>query len=292
MSTQIKPDLRTSRELAIQKAHTWITKHSADYVFLDTETTGFKDDDEVIQVGIVDQNGKPVVDTLVKPTKPIENTKHHGFTDEDVKDAPDFGEVYLQITTAVKGKLIVAYNLDYDLRLLNQSAAKYDLAPVDQGIAGSLCVMKLFAQYFGEWNEEKRDWRWQRQGMAERLFNLERTGPRHRAVPDAQLTRKVLHAIAGLHDDPMPDSYIARDLDLEKPPKFDWVSTDRMIALDAYGWKFKIHPVGTPGGVVLIEIIGRNHRQRFSRDDQRIISEKVESWKAKAQSPGTQIPIE
>ena len=36
-------------------------------VYLDTETTGVADDDEMVELTIIDDDGKPLIDTLIKP---------------------------------------------------------------------------------------------------------------------------------------------------------------------------------------------------------------------------------
>jgi hypothetical protein len=53
-----------------------------DFVIFDTETTGFEDHDEIIQIGIVDHTGAVLLDQLIQPTQPILNTQYHGITDD------------------------------------------------------------------------------------------------------------------------------------------------------------------------------------------------------------------
>ena len=36
-------------------------------VYLDTETTGVSDDDEMVELTIIDDNCKPLINTLIKP---------------------------------------------------------------------------------------------------------------------------------------------------------------------------------------------------------------------------------
>jgi len=56
-------------------------------IFLDTETTGLDNRAEIIEISIVDYQGKVLFDELVKPmrTIPIEATRVHGITNDDIK---------------------------------------------------------------------------------------------------------------------------------------------------------------------------------------------------------------
>ena len=36
-------------------------------VYLDTETTGVADDDEMVELTIIDDDGEPLINTLIKP---------------------------------------------------------------------------------------------------------------------------------------------------------------------------------------------------------------------------------
>ena len=62
-----------------------------DLVLLDFETTDLYDAD-IVQIGVLSARGEMLLETLVKPTKPISPgaTAVHGITAEDVKNAPTF----------------------------------------------------------------------------------------------------------------------------------------------------------------------------------------------------------
>ena len=85
-------------------------------VYLDTETTGTSPMDEVIEVGIVDFDGRPLVDTFVGPhgSIPWEATKVHGITNEMVKHAPPFFSALAMLTAVMKSRVPVAYNASFD----------------------------------------------------------------------------------------------------------------------------------------------------------------------------------
>lgn len=95
-------------------------------LYLDFETTGLDTGmDRIIEVGMVledDSSGeREEFQTLVYPSCPIpaESTEIHGITDEDVKEAPKFSEVFEQIQALVnKCDTIGGYNVTFDLKVL------------------------------------------------------------------------------------------------------------------------------------------------------------------------------
>src|SRR5258706_7325025 len=145
-----------SRELLKRDPDTW--------VILDTETTGLGSDAQVIQIGVIDGKGNVLIDNiLVKPTMPIapDATAIHQITNEMVQDAPSFPNVLPQLCEVVEGKLLVIYNAQYDMRLLVQSGKAHDIG-IQLGIEGFTCAMLQYAEWFGDWNDYHKSFRWQK----------------------------------------------------------------------------------------------------------------------------------
>lgn len=91
---------------------------------LDFETTGLNPgSDRVVEVSVVrmEPGGAPelALDTLVNPRRPVAATEIHGITDEDVVDAPEFGEIAEDVVNAVSGCVLAAYNVYFDMRFLD-----------------------------------------------------------------------------------------------------------------------------------------------------------------------------
>lgn len=169
------------------------------FVIFDTETTGFGDDDEIIQIGIIDQDGKTVFESLIRSNKPISNSQYHGITDAMVKDAPLFSGVYREIKDALEGKVVVAYNFEYDNRMLQQVIASYGpeyaMHPITFG--EQHCAMNWYAQYNGEWNDYNYRWKKLREALA--TFGLKHTDfgtQEHDACTDARATLAVIRKMA------------------------------------------------------------------------------------------------
>jgi DNA polymerase-3 subunit epsilon len=94
---------------------------------IDFEATGVDpDNDRAVSVAVVyipalgESEPLPLLYTLLNPGVPIpkDSSDIHGITDEDVVDAPTFGEIADIVAEAVDGSLLCAYNLPYDYTML------------------------------------------------------------------------------------------------------------------------------------------------------------------------------
>jgi DNA polymerase III epsilon subunit-like protein len=163
-------------------------------VYVDTETTGLGRDAEIVEIAIVDHEGKLLMDQLFQPQNPIpeEAIRVHNISNAMVANKPKWGIYWPTIRGIFFGKTICMYNADYDLRLILQSN---DLYSIKRERLNTFCVMKLYAQFRGEWDNRRGRYRW---------FRLEEAGAHagisipnsHRAADDTLLTRALLHWIA------------------------------------------------------------------------------------------------
>jgi DNA polymerase III subunit epsilon len=179
------PDFVRDKALATQWAQQLLRRD--DWVILDTETTGLHGA-EVVDVAVINSKGTLLVDTLICPQNPISTaaSKIHGLFDADVKDAPTFPEVHMQIKDAIADKEVVIYNAPFDTRILNGVCQLHGLEQLfttphtfnptvkSQRVT---CAMKAYAQWYGDWNPQKGIYRWQKL-----------TGGNHRALGDCKAT--------------------------------------------------------------------------------------------------------
>ncbi|MCP4542514.1 MAG: 3'-5' exonuclease [Chloroflexi bacterium] len=194
------------RTQAAQTARQWLDQHP---LYLDTETTGLDDTAQICDLAIVDHNGATLLDTLIKPTIPIPKGARdvHGISDADVAHAPTFAQIVPRFVEIVGNRPLVIYNRDYDTRLLRQSATVHGLRlskhfglktmhQFNQWYNHWHCAMKLYAQFHGEWNDHRDDYRWQKLANAARQCHITVPPDLHRARADAELTRLVLLHVA------------------------------------------------------------------------------------------------
>jgi DNA polymerase-3 subunit epsilon len=169
-------------------------------VFLDTETTGLDYSDEIVEISIIDRQGKALIDTLIRPKCrwiPKEAKAIHGITNQMVANAPKWPEIHDTITQILQtAEVIVVYNADFDWRMLRQTREKYDLPKFGISSTKFHCAMEQFAEYYGEWNSYHHNWKWQRLGVAVNYFDINLEGAAHRALGDTIATLRVVEALA------------------------------------------------------------------------------------------------
>ena len=162
---------------------------------LDTETTGLDGQAEIVEVSIIDQDGSVIFDSLVKPLKPIpaEATAIHGITNDMVATAPSWAAIHDRVAEIIASKPLVIYNADYDLRLMAQTAELYGLNAIE---AEAGCAMLTYSEYYGEWNESKGTYRWQKLTNAAAQQGVVIDGKAHRSLADVKTTLGVIKAMA------------------------------------------------------------------------------------------------
>lgn len=183
----------SARQQAIRRAREIVALNP---VYLDTETTGLDSQAQIVEISILDSDGSPRVDSLVRPTIriPREATAVHHLTDAQVSGAPTWAQLWPTVEQVLTGRVIAIYNAAYDHRLMQQSHAAHRLRWTWPPTSFA-CVMLLYAQYRGEWNARYGNYRWHKleEAGAQCGLTLPNT---HRAQADAQLARAVLHALA------------------------------------------------------------------------------------------------
>ena len=173
--------------------------HERTFVILDTETTGLGGDAEVVQVGLIDPSGVVLMDQLVRPFRgiPPEATAIHGIVDAMVADAPTFGEILPGLLELMGGRRVIAYNAQFDSRLISQSAAARNFSPGSVGLMALRweCAMLYYAQWVGE--RGHLGYKWQK---------LPKTHTAHTAIGDCQATLDLIRLMAGVEisAEPLP----------------------------------------------------------------------------------------
>lgn len=165
-------------------------------VYLDTETTGLDRDDEIVEISIVDFDGQLLFTSLIKPRKsiPADAQRIHHISNSDVASAPAWPILWPKIRSFLYGRTIAAYNTPFDLRMMQQSHARYNL-PWRESFK-SVDVLTIYSDFRGIWDPVRRSMKYFKLEEAGKAFNIPLLNA-HRSEADALLVRAVLHSIAG-----------------------------------------------------------------------------------------------
>ena len=113
------------------------------FVYVDTETTGFSRQDEVIEIAVIDDAGRVRLNTLIRPSRsiPYTITSLTGITNDMVRSAPRWDEAVPRIREAVGGRIVVAHNAAFDMRMTR--------GVVTAAAADVVCTKKMSETVFG-----------------------------------------------------------------------------------------------------------------------------------------------
>ena len=134
------------------------------YIVIDTETTGLNAaEDELLQVSIIDNEGAVLFDSYIRPTQHTEwaeAERVNHITPEMVANSPTIEEVMPEINDILKRyDKIVGYNVRFDADFLKHNGAKFLNAEYAD-------AMKMFAPIYGEWNDQRGSYKWQKLTIA------------------------------------------------------------------------------------------------------------------------------
>ncbi len=207
------PDDRAN---AIERARTYV---SQDPLFLDTETTGLTDRDEICEIAVVDLAGKVLINSLVKPVKKADWTataEIHRITPEMIQNSPTFRDLLPELNKILTGRMVLVYNVEFDQGKLWGSAnangltnlGPDDFAPWWFPYKDRLdaeppeykglwhCAMELYAVFHGDWSEYRQSYTWVRLATAAKQCGVELVTNMHRALGDAEMVRRIVKHIA------------------------------------------------------------------------------------------------
>tara|TARA_Y100000310_G_C20569502_1_gene757257 strand:- start:226 stop:816 length:591 start_codon:yes stop_codon:yes gene_type:complete len=169
-------------------------------LFLDTETTGLGADAEICEIAIIDYRGRTCLDRLIKPSKPIPPDAEaiHGIANKMVETAPSFDRFRVSLIDLLRNRVLIVYNLEYDMAMMAQSFKAHGVSSPDWRAlhVRPMCAMKMYADYFGDFNDDYGTNRWVKLSDAAEQCGLELPEDLHRARADAELTLGVMKFMA------------------------------------------------------------------------------------------------
>ncbi len=185
-------DTLERREAVRQASQLW----QANPVYLDTETTGTGPTAEIIEIAIVDQDGRLLFESMVKPRGAIEPDaiRVHGITPDQLKAASGWADVWPQAEAHLNGRRVGTYNSEFDIRMIKQS---HQRSWINQRLQEEafFCIMKLYARFYGAYDPRSRSYRWQTLEQAGQQCRIALPNS-HRAKDDALLARALLEYMA------------------------------------------------------------------------------------------------
>ena len=158
-----------------------------EFVVLDSETTGFGNPIDFVEVGVLSGRGEPLFESLIEPLCPVDPraSRVHGHTAQSLAGQRRFFEVYPDLLEVLWSRRVVVYNASYDRRVWDAAVGRLgaraslagDLAPWE-------CAMRAFAAYVGE--------RSKRGGYKSQKLS----GGDHTAIGDARATLRLIERMA------------------------------------------------------------------------------------------------
>ena len=99
------------------------------YIMLDTETTGKDPYDEIIQLAITDLYGNVLFNSYFNPKAKMSKgaTAKHGLEKKDLKDAPTWSNKWLEISSILRDKTIIAYNAIFDINMIKSTCSNHNI---------------------------------------------------------------------------------------------------------------------------------------------------------------------
>ncbi len=179
-----------------------------DWLIWDTETTGLKQSgsnlmsfDEIIQIGIIDYQGNIVFESLINPVKHriSQGAKDiHGIDLRMLRDAPTFQEIAPKLCEILNGKLVIAYNAEFEQRMLVQTNAKCpkEFRKADDMQFTMHCAMTEYSQFIGEWSDYYKNYTWQKL-----------PGATHNVIQDCLAVLKIIKGMANAELSQIPDPW-------------------------------------------------------------------------------------
>ena len=187
----VKAEVGNERTGAIAWAREAVRDPST--VFLDTETTGLDARAEIVDIAVVDRDGRVLLDTLVRPLRviPADASAIHGIRDHHVADAPGWEEVFREVSTMLRDRRVIVYNASYDRRIIHQCCEAQRLAPP---ACAWQCAMQRYAEFAGVRTAWGRGLRRHKLDVAAQAFGIAPGG--HRARADADVCRRLVLRMA------------------------------------------------------------------------------------------------
>lgn len=155
-------------------------------VFLDLETTGITDHDDVLEIAIIDSDGCTLINEQFDSDKPSWSKAEavHGISKTDVEGKAQFCDSLDKVLDLCTNKDIVIYNAAFDTRFIDGILE----------VANSVqCCMLKFAEFYGDFNEKYKNFKWKSLQFAAEHTRYTWQQKAHSSLGDVLATRHIWH---------------------------------------------------------------------------------------------------
>ncbi len=169
----------------------------SDVLILDTETTGFRNYSEVLQVSIIDTQGTKRFDEYILPKNniPSDSTKIHGLTlaklaELDAQPWNAYHDRFTQLTT--QASFVLVYNLEFDTRLIQQTCKFRNVT--FEPYSGR-CIMQEYSRYrqvLNQWGS----WKWHKLAAAARHEKAMNQPDVHNSLNDCRIVLSLMENVS------------------------------------------------------------------------------------------------
>lgn len=124
---------------------------SGEYVFLDTETTGVTNNDEVINMAFINKDEVMEYNELYRPMIRVspEALAVSGITDEQLATQKTFREKWSDFVRILNGRKLAIFNENFDERMIRVTCEKHGIpkSEVDEIFRDAVCTMLLYSDF-------------------------------------------------------------------------------------------------------------------------------------------------
>jgi len=196
------PDVELYKERAIRIAR-MLTNKKWQVSWLDTESTGLNDDDELVAASVITTKGQVLFNELLCPLHPDKLLRPgkngqtaadvNGITPDKLADAMLVEDGLISLATFLTGRVWVAYNAPFDVGLLERECQRYS-HPLIYSL-GVHDAMQIVAEYIGQWDPKYRQFKMRKLSDAAFMLGVN-PEQSHTAHSDAMTTLAVMQAVA------------------------------------------------------------------------------------------------